>query len=779
MFAEHRTLAYLLEDINKQRQAAGASTVVLPGQQAPGNPATSGLQPYGNRTSSAGVSANAAGTFTAPTSQPLAAQAAAARPSFQVPNQGQAAVQRLAQTGNYFAQNPDVLANENTKVNDYNTNQAAIDQNAGVQTDRTFKPMQDVFGQAVSGAIGAQKTPATPQYGQPGTQNFGTNPQIAGNPYTPQPNQATSPSGNQPNGQPAGQSTTNQPPNQSTQQGSQPAAPIVDTSGIQAAVGSLPPQYQYLGPILQSYLQNASSGIQAQQGLAGIIGNKADALYQNQSNALQTFGSQLQKSNDQMQGILNTVKDTELQHLADQQKSQDDQLAWSQMQQTRNLHLDEQKAIDSNIAQIAMDGGFGSPDNSGSLNKVQALYENQIADLAAQTQFKRTDLAIDFNHQYSQVSNQYKSDSLNNLKSFQSELEKLSFQDLSNQGARFQAETSALTNMVNNQQKIRDDATAGISGITGKIMDAQTNLVRIQFDKQQNVMQHLQDVWSKTLPVGGKPSQAVLDAAKAAEAVGVDPALTAPFKTGESPIASIMPMYNMMGQQAANPNNYTPEQQPLVNMLSNINAGADANKQHSDAITLSNLLKSGDKNAINNFLVSAAKSKLSGDDQKLVSGGSDAVNQISRVQDFISGHMDELKNQNIVKFNVENLKKFALQSKDPAYQAFAQDLGFLNADVLHTVYGSRLTETEIGFATQFLPQIQNDTLKNVVGKLDGMKQHYQSSIDNTLERQFGTGNTYQGTALPTEKSTTPTPSAPIDWSDPNAAASNLMQQYYQ
>src|SRR5258708_7729841 len=60
MFSENRIIGLTIDEINAQRLKAGASPIVT-GTVNAGNPASSGLQQFGNRTSDVGKAANATG----------------------------------------------------------------------------------------------------------------------------------------------------------------------------------------------------------------------------------------------------------------------------------------------------------------------------------------------------------------------------------------------------------------------------------------------------------------------------------------------------------------------------------------------------------------------------------------------------------------------------------------------------------------------------------------------------------------------------------------------
>lgn len=268
----------------------------------------------------------------------------------------------------------------------------------------------------------------------------------------------------------------------------------IQNAALAAYASTLPPELQGVAQALLSGMSAYDQGIQAQGALGQFGLGQAQQTYDKQEGVLGILAKQYQATKDQSQALLDKVKEDQQQTLIEQKELADQQLVWAQGEGTRRLQREKQKVIDSKVAQLALEGGFGSDGGLREIEDASYQFESAIVDLQKEYGFKRADLSINFTAQYNAISTDHAAKSLQNIKDFNAEMERLSFQSLANTKAKADAEMTTLQTMISNQTNLRIQAGKDMQAVTKDIYsmiqarDAKKS--QAQDELWQRMMQH-------------------------------------------------------------------------------------------------------------------------------------------------------------------------------------------------------------------------------------------------------------------------------------------------
>lgn len=251
---------------------------------------------------------------------------------------------------------------------------------------------------------------------------------------------------------PEGSNTASQGTEQPT-----PPPPNPTAAGAGAAFANLPPEYAFLAPYFQQ-VQDALSQNMAdntaltESTLAGI-----DKTYGGIDKQLQDMRDGYKESNEAIQQLLEDAKETNDENLAKQEKAERERLAWSELQQGRQIEKQKRGAHEAMVAQIALSGGFGQDASLREVAESDAEFESRMDDLKINFTYARTDLAAKYSGLYAENNNNYITKTTENVKELQASMERIGMQGISNATARQQAEQGAMEGYVTRQSTLRSD----------------------------------------------------------------------------------------------------------------------------------------------------------------------------------------------------------------------------------------------------------------------------------------------------------------------------------
>jgi len=238
-----------------------------------------------------------------------------------------------------------------------------------------------------------------------------------------------------------------------------PTAPTTpQDAGLSAAIAGLPPEYAFLGPVLQAQQAEFAKAQADQQALYEKTTGTTDAAYDAIDKRIDGVESSYKAGTEAIQGLLSQVKEQQSKNIDEQEKAAKDRLAWSELQQSREIERNKVKAVDSKVASLALRGGFGSGAGLSEIEETTRSYENALDDLRSEYGVQRTELGAKFTALHNQVFTDYATNSINNIKDMLSAVERIGQQKNASTEARAKAENDALTTLITNQTNLRQQA---------------------------------------------------------------------------------------------------------------------------------------------------------------------------------------------------------------------------------------------------------------------------------------------------------------------------------
>jgi hypothetical protein len=231
--------------------------------------------------------------------------------------------------------------------------------------------------------------------------------------------------------------------------------PTPNASGMAAAFANIPPEYAFLAPALQQVQDSLAKSMAENTALTESTLKGIDETYGGIDKQLQEMRDGYKASTEAIQQLLEDAKETNDEALAKQEKAERERLAWSELQQGRQIEKQKREAHESMVAQIALGGGFGQDASLRAVAESDAEFESRMDDLKVNFSFARTDLAAKFSALYAENNNNYVTKTTENAKELQSAMERIGMQGISNAMARQQAEQSAMEGYVSRQSNLR------------------------------------------------------------------------------------------------------------------------------------------------------------------------------------------------------------------------------------------------------------------------------------------------------------------------------------
>lgn len=754
---ENRLLALTAEELNKLRQQAGAAAV--------------------NTTKPLGTTARSA--------QDNAARQVDTHQRSLGVQQLLGANERLTDTQQYFAQNPGALAEQNAQIARLNQSQKDIDTAAGVTTNRTTNPIKDMLSQSLEGAVDARRQGFDLiKPGQPMVDEFG-NPTAAGRlnqgasagqniTYDPATGQVMNPTQSlQANvaarkqtrleelqAQKAGLGSadpnapdyavnqakiedtranidrnimteeTNQKNDSKTRSdaNSSASAQAGETAdaGLMAAVANLPPELQFLGPILQTQLSGLQQSIDQQGDLAKAQLQGGTVMIDGkpvQVSGVQSVADQIDKKisamessyatmTDKMQGMLDTLKESQEKTLTEQEQSAKDRLGWQEQQMVRKAEDDKRKAVDQRIASLALRGGFGSSAGLQEIDSARMEYEKEINNMQLEFGVQRTELSAKYSALHNEVLTNYTRDSMANVKELYTTLERLEGQSWSNMQAKAKEEANILGAMVTNQTALRNEYAKELSGGAKEIAGMIVNKQLTDRQKQNDAWNQL--IQLKTLFGSNVPPSLLKGIAKHIPGMSVDD--VAGFKTWaemkEAMEDGVDSSYNDLITRLTEPEpgeTGIPHMSLVVDRVArSYGKSADERAEYKKVIAqqLANGMSQEDlmKTLETDFWLSQKGNVLTSHDARQnVLGG------ITNIEGYLQKYGITEDNDGplgAVSSRMQGaLSVIGMSGAD--YNEISAAIGNLRSEIIKDRYGSAVTDSELAIARSFLPDIRD------------------------------------------------------------------------
>lgn len=547
---------------------------------------------------------------------------------------------------------------------------------------------------------------------------------------------AASQSASQSNGNAAKTSST--PSSQSTTQTTPNPQQTASNANVEALIAGLPPELAYLAPAIRSQADAATQNLSSQAGLYGSTVQNAQETYNEGESLLNKLSAKYEETSDAKEELLKQVRDDQEKNLSEQQANALDQLAWQQAKQTRDLQRAEQKMVDEKIAALALTGRSRSSQGLQDIDMAKAEYDRAISDMQTEYGFKRTDLITKFTGMHNDVLNTYKVDSLNNLDQFNRDLERLSFQSLSNLQAKKKAEQTALETFVTNQSNIRSQAAKDLYTAAKDVL-SEINASRDDKRAQEQLgWQRLENV-IKTY--GSYAPQAILDSI-AKQLPGVDVHAVAKqmtlaemkqFKVGKgggtgggandsSQIPTQGQVFSSITPQELNA--------AIKRIFTPANYGGTASERSGKQQEYLNRVASGENPASiaadlqsDYWASQKGAGKTAHEGRITAQGSADALQEYA---DFYAIGVDDDGPLGFFDSKVEGFKSiFGLSSEE--YNNLAGNVGNIRAKIIKENYGAAVTPQELALAQAYIPSM-SDKGNIFITKLQNLKA-YNAYLD--------------------------------------------------
>jgi murein DD-endopeptidase MepM/ murein hydrolase activator NlpD len=272
------------------------------------------------------------------------------------------------------------------------------------------------------------------------------------------------------------------------------AVQTAGSAGLDATLANLPPELSFLGPILQNVQQTGQESLNTLKETSGKIWDNMQAGFNEQKGQIDQMKEEYKSSSGAIQDLLKTVRDDQQKNITEQETAAKERLAWNELQQTRQINEQKRKAVDTQVASLALRGGFGSSAGLDKVEEVSQHYEQALSDLQSEMGVQRTELAAKFTALHTQVTESYTQSSIENIKDLRTGIQNLNMQGMANARAKMEAENALAQTFMTNQISIRQD-------MAKSMQDGATQVASIirqeKADKAQLAKQEYENSWEQ------------------------------------------------------------------------------------------------------------------------------------------------------------------------------------------------------------------------------------------------------------------------------------------
>ncbi len=170
---------------------------------------------------------------------------------------------------------------------------------------------------------------------------------------------------------------------------------------------------------------------------------------------------------------------------AKQQASQQQQLQWQNDKAVRDQTDANRDNLNRMTIQLALEGGFGSADGNNDILTARLKGEQAIQDLNKEYGFKMTDVSLAFTQAHNQAHDTYQQNWLKAADDFETKVNNLDLQGISNQGAKASALSSAYKNYVGDIKQARLDYAKTITDATQTVQAAHQKAQEFDFNQKK------------------------------------------------------------------------------------------------------------------------------------------------------------------------------------------------------------------------------------------------------------------------------------------------------
>jgi len=244
------------------------------------------------------------------------------------------------------------------------------------------------------------------------------------------------------------------------------------TSGdaaTQLMIGAIPPEFGYLGPVIQGLLGGTDKAVAGEAGLVASSLKSAASSYKKRGTVLGELKADLEGANEDMEEVLDTARDINLTQLQKSEDAERERLQWQEDREVRDIKRRQRADIEGRVTELGFKGGFGSGNGVNAIREADQAWEEAIDLVRDEAGFHRRDLAVKFSGLRTQVQMGYMQGMQEQLQGYRQERSSLALQELGNEELKADKEKEALERLVTNVNGLQLQKAKDVMGIADKI----------------------------------------------------------------------------------------------------------------------------------------------------------------------------------------------------------------------------------------------------------------------------------------------------------------------
>lgn len=267
------------------------------------------------------------------------------------------------------------------------------------------------------------------------------------------------------------------------------------SSAVGAAFASLTPEQQSLiGPAWQGIQASITASIKANRAQTTAAFADIEKTYGGIQAELADMKADRETSRKFIQGLLSEAKADQDEALAEQQKSENERLAWDAYKQRTEIDRRKREDHEALVAQLALSGAGGQLAAVQTVMASDARYDSALDDLAIQVGYARTDIAAKFAGLYSENNQNYIQSSINNWKEAEAAIENIRTQGILNDKTKLEAEQSLVQKYWDNENGLRKEMSERTMDL---VQEASSTVLQSKLEAQKEARWQYEQQWEE------------------------------------------------------------------------------------------------------------------------------------------------------------------------------------------------------------------------------------------------------------------------------------------
>lgn len=542
-----------------------------------------------------------------------------------------------------------------------------------------------------------------------------------------------------------------------------------EEAGMDAAMLNLPPEAAFLAPFLQSLKTQTDKSLEenAQMALGQLA--TVEKTFGGIQDKLDGMEAGYKSTTEAMQSLLREAKESQEKQIAEAERDQMNRVQWQQDTSERVIMKNKRQNHEAMVAQLALNGGFGQDASLRAVAESDDHFETQLADLRTEMGYARTDLSVKFSGLKNEANQNYVNSTITNMKELQANLEKISFQGMSNKVSKMQAEQAIVKDAWEKQNTLRKDLADKQFSISSE-MAKMAQQERISQIAQKNKAKD--DAYQFFNFAFTSSTDPALRKAAVSQMRSAGYSLPNDIDMDADPVSFQLAAMNnaskTAGNAASDPFRFTgqgsEEKQALaasaLTVIGQLEGGVEMNKTQLNYVN--NLLDRGEVEKAKTHLRGLAVASLKGPQENSYAARStivsasdalrkdlDAIKDNSKGQTVFNGlkeagellagkGVDELTADDFTAYkkSIINLRKRVGAEGDERLQRIFAQVENIASIVINERYGAAVTDGEMDRAREYIAMSGN-TLSEMIIKLDEFSKFSKMQNEIMLNTKMG------------------------------------------